>query len=80
LQTFKEGKAIQGGQPDWLRVVRRQREKMEMAKQKEERNKAFWSDWKQGMSAKELSKKYGLTLESVKSLKKTLKLRYESRG
>jgi len=49
-----------------------------MAKRKEERNRQFWRDWKEkGLSNKELSIKYGLTLESVSSFKKVLKLRYE---
>ncbi|MFQ6065834.1 MAG: hypothetical protein ACE5K3_00970 [bacterium] len=71
----------QGGQPNWLHEARlqRQREKEEMPKRKEERNRRFWRDWKQkGLSNKELSLKYGLSPESVKSLKKVLKLRYDS--
>ncbi|MFQ6065836.1 MAG: hypothetical protein ACE5K3_00980 [bacterium] len=63
---------------NWLRVVRKNREKVQMTRRKEERNRRFWRDWKEkGLSNKELSLKYGLSLESVKSFKKVLKLRYE---
>jgi len=52
-----------------------------MPKRKEARNRAFWLDWKQkGLSAKELSVKYGLKISSVMSLKKVLKLRYQWEG
>jgi len=68
----------QGGSPNWLHEARLQREKEQaIAKQKTTRNLQFWEDWKQkGMSNKELSLKYGLTISSVISLKKVLKLRY----
>ena len=63
---------------DWLRVLRKQRGKeLQVARRKEARNRRFWEDWREkGLSNKELSLKYGLTLESVKSLKKVLRLRY----
>jgi len=49
-----------------------------MAKRKEQRNKEFYEDWRsRHLSPKELSAKYGLTLNSVQSLKRVLRLRHE---
>lgn len=44
----------------------------------EKRDERFKEDIEKGLSNRELSLKYGLNLEFVKSLKKLLKLRYET--
>ncbi len=63
---------------NWLHLVRLRRE-AKMSEGKTARNLKFWFDWKAGMSERNLSAKYRLSLESVRSLKEVLKLRYQKK-
>jgi len=58
-----------------LHLIRIRRE-AEMSKEKTARNLKFWFDWRAGMTERDLSAKYLLSLLYIKNLKRVLKQRY----